>query len=61
MRRIVFLAAMSLMCALGVSAQQHNIDTQKSTFDAETQEPTNRAMPLRVMMHNVLSSATQNR
>jgi polyisoprenoid-binding protein YceI len=32
MRRIVFLAAMSLMCALGVSAQQHNIDTQKSTL-----------------------------
>src|SRR6202795_264774 len=32
MRRIVFLAAMSLMCALGVSAQQHSIDTQKSTL-----------------------------
>src|ERR1700693_753443 len=32
MRRIVFLAAMSLMCALGVSAQQHKIDTQKSTL-----------------------------
>ncbi|HVR22391.1 MAG TPA: YceI family protein [Candidatus Polarisedimenticolia bacterium] len=32
MRRIVFLAAMSLMCALGVSAQQHNIDTQTSTL-----------------------------
>src|SRR6202162_1098354 len=32
MRRIVFLAAMSLMCALGVSAQQHNTDTQKSTL-----------------------------
>jgi polyisoprenoid-binding protein YceI len=32
MRRTVFLAAMSLMCALGVSAQQHNIDTQKSTL-----------------------------
>jgi|ERR1700722_4850975 len=32
MRRIVLLAAMSLMCALGVSAQQHNIDTQKSTL-----------------------------
>ncbi|HEX9110211.1 MAG TPA: YceI family protein [Terriglobales bacterium] len=32
MRRTVFLAAMSLMCALGVSAQQHKIDTQKSTL-----------------------------
>src|SRR5437667_6121253 len=32
MRRTVFLVAMSLMCALGVSAQQHNIDTQKSTL-----------------------------
>jgi polyisoprenoid-binding protein YceI len=32
MRRIVFLAAMSLTCALGVGAQQHNIDTQKSTL-----------------------------
>jgi polyisoprenoid-binding protein YceI len=32
MRRTVFLAAMSLMCVLGVSAQQHNIDTQKSTL-----------------------------
>src|ERR1700735_1660727 len=32
MRRIVLLAGMSLMCALGVSAQQHNIDTQKSTL-----------------------------
>jgi polyisoprenoid-binding protein YceI len=32
MRRTVFLAAMTLMCALGVSAQQHNIDTQKSTL-----------------------------
>jgi len=32
MRRAVFLAAMSLMCALGVSAQQHNIDTQRSTL-----------------------------
>ena len=27
-----FLAAASLMCVLGVSAQQHNIDTQKSTL-----------------------------
>jgi polyisoprenoid-binding protein YceI len=32
MRRAVFLAAMSLMCVLGVSAQQHNIDTGKSTL-----------------------------
>src|SRR5450759_2682948 len=32
MRRTVLLAAMSLMCALGVSAQQHKIDTQKSTL-----------------------------
>ncbi len=32
MRRAVFLAAMSLMYVLGVSAQQHNIDTQKSTL-----------------------------
>jgi polyisoprenoid-binding protein YceI len=30
MRRTVFLVAMSLICVLGVSAQQHNIDTQKS-------------------------------
>jgi polyisoprenoid-binding protein YceI len=32
MRQTVFLAAMSMMCVLGVSAQQHNIDTQKSTL-----------------------------
>ena len=32
MRRIVFLAAASLLCVLGASAQQHNIDTQKSTL-----------------------------
>jgi polyisoprenoid-binding protein YceI len=32
MRRTVFLAAASLVCGLGVSAQQHNIDTQKSTL-----------------------------
>jgi polyisoprenoid-binding protein YceI len=32
MRRTVFVAAMSLMCVLGVSAQQHTIDTQKSTL-----------------------------
>src|SRR3984893_7725765 len=32
MRRTMFLAAMSLMCVLSLSAQQHNIDTQKSTL-----------------------------
>jgi hypothetical protein len=32
MRQIVGLTAISLMCVLGVSAQQHNIDTQKSTL-----------------------------
>lgn len=32
MTRTVCLAAMSLMCVLSVSAQQHNIDTQKSTL-----------------------------
>jgi polyisoprenoid-binding protein YceI len=32
MRRTVFLAAASLICVLGVSAQQHSIDTQKSTL-----------------------------
>ena len=32
MRRTVFLAATSLVCVLGVSAQQHNIDTWKSTL-----------------------------
>jgi polyisoprenoid-binding protein YceI len=32
MRRIVFLAAASLVCVLGVSAQQHSIDAQKSTL-----------------------------
>jgi hypothetical protein len=32
MRRTVFLAAASLACALSVSAQQHNIDTEKSTL-----------------------------
>ena len=32
MRRIAFLVAMSLICVLGVSAQQHKIDTQKSTL-----------------------------
>ncbi len=32
MRRSVFLAAVSLAGAVGVCAQQHNIDTQKSTL-----------------------------
>src|ERR1700722_10988470 len=32
MRRTVFLAAMSLMCVPGGSAQQREIDTQKSTL-----------------------------
>jgi hypothetical protein len=32
MRRIVFLAVASLVCGLGVCAQQHDIDTQKSTL-----------------------------
>jgi hypothetical protein len=32
MRRSVFLAATSLVCVPGVIAQQHNIDTQKSTL-----------------------------
>src|ERR1700680_387172 len=32
MRRAVFLVAASLGCALSVSAQQHSIDTQKSTL-----------------------------
>jgi polyisoprenoid-binding protein YceI len=32
MKRAVFLAAMSLTCVPSVSAQQHNIDTQKSTL-----------------------------
>jgi polyisoprenoid-binding protein YceI len=32
MKRIAFLAAMSLICVLGVSAQQHKIDTQNSTL-----------------------------
>jgi len=32
MRRSVFLAAASLVCVLGMSAQQHNIDAQKSTL-----------------------------
>src|ERR1700688_4859511 len=32
MRETVFLASVSLMCVSGVSAQQHNIDTHKSTL-----------------------------
>jgi polyisoprenoid-binding protein YceI len=32
MRRTVFLVAASLVCALALSAQQHSIDTQKSTL-----------------------------
>jgi len=32
MKRTMFLAAGSLLCALGGSAQQHSIDTQKSTL-----------------------------
>jgi polyisoprenoid-binding protein YceI len=32
MRRTLFLAAVSLICVLRVSAQQHSIDTQKSTL-----------------------------
>jgi polyisoprenoid-binding protein YceI len=32
MRRIVLLAAASLVCVPGVRAQKHNIDTQKSTL-----------------------------
>ena len=32
MRRIVVLAAASLVCVLGARAQQHSIDTQKSTL-----------------------------
>ena len=32
MMRTVLLAAASFVCAPGVSAQQHNIDTQKSTL-----------------------------
>jgi hypothetical protein len=31
-RRTVFLAAVSCVCGLGASAQQHSIDTQKSTL-----------------------------
>ncbi len=32
MKRTIFLAAASLACVLGLSAQQHSVDTQKSTL-----------------------------
>src|ERR1700730_2213775 len=32
MRRMMFLMGASLVCALGGNAQQHNVDTQKSTL-----------------------------
>jgi polyisoprenoid-binding protein YceI len=32
MRRTLFAAAATLLCALGLSAQQRNVDTQKSTI-----------------------------
>jgi polyisoprenoid-binding protein YceI len=32
MKRTVFLAVASLMCVMGASAQQHSIDTRKSTL-----------------------------
>jgi polyisoprenoid-binding protein YceI len=32
MMRALFVVAASLVCALGLSAQQHNVDTQKSTL-----------------------------
>jgi polyisoprenoid-binding protein YceI len=32
MRRTLLMAAASCVCGLGVSAQQHNVDTQKSTL-----------------------------
>jgi polyisoprenoid-binding protein YceI len=32
MRRILFVLAVTLLCALGLTAQQRNIDTQKSTM-----------------------------
>ncbi len=32
MKRLAFIAAVNLMCVLGMSAQQHKIDTQKSTL-----------------------------
>jgi len=34
MKRTMLLAAATLVCVLGVSAQQHSIDTQKSTLTA---------------------------
>jgi hypothetical protein len=30
--RALFVVAAGLVCALGLSAQQHNVDTQKSTL-----------------------------
>ena len=38
MRRVAFLPAMSLMWELGVSAQQHKIDTQKAVDDPRRQD-----------------------
>src|ERR1700687_2764217 len=38
MRRTVFLAAASFACVLGVTAQQHNIDTQKSTLTIDVRK-----------------------
>jgi len=32
MKRFIFFVTVTVLCALGVSAQQHNIDTQKSTL-----------------------------
>src|SRR5882724_13220226 len=32
MKRAIFFSTIPLLCALGVSAQQHNIDAQKSTL-----------------------------
>jgi polyisoprenoid-binding protein YceI len=32
MRQVLFLVTAILVCVLGVSAQQHNVDTQKSTL-----------------------------
>ena len=32
MKRMMFMAAAIFVCVLGVSAQEHNIDTQKSTL-----------------------------
>ena len=38
MSRTVFLAAATLVCVLGVTAQQHNIDTQKSTLTIDVRK-----------------------